>query len=336
MMEFDIIFGNAARAALGPEAVILALAAIGLNVHFGYTGLLNFGQVGFMLLGAYGTGVSVATFGWSLWVGIPVGLALSVALALALGVPTLRLQAVFFAIVTIAAAEILRLIIGSTDAIDLTGGPLSISFDASAFYDLNPYADGPQDRYGTGTFAFTGQQMWVITVGWALVALASFAVFLIARSPWGRVVKSIREDENAARSLGKNVFSYKMQALVIGGVIGGLAGVIDAIKTSGADPNGFRPQVTFFTYTALLLGGSATYTGPVIGAILFWFLREWVESFLRQLAAEAWLPNPIADFLGGAEGIISVGLVGLALILLILFRPQGIVGNRTEMLIDDS
>ena len=336
MMEFDIIFGNAARAALGPEAVILALAAIGLNVHFGFTGLLNFGQVGFMLLGAYGTSVSVATFGWSLWAGIPVGLALAVALALVLGIPTLRLQAVLFAIVTIAAAEILRLLIGSTDAIGLTGGPLSVSFDASAFFDLNPYADGPRDRYGIGTFAFTGQQMWVITVGWILVALASLVVFLIVRSPWGRVVKSIREDENAARSLGKNVFSYKMQALVIGGVIGGLAGVIDAIKTSGADPNGFRPQVTFFTYTALLLGGSATYLGPVIGAILFWFLREWIESFLRQLTAQAWLPDPLADFLSGAEGIISVGLVGLALILLMLFRPQGITGNRTEMLLDDS
>ena len=336
MMEFDIIFGNAARAALGPEAVILALAAVGVNVHFGFTGLFNFGQVGFMLLGAYGTSVSVATFGWSLWVGIGVGLALSVVLALALGVPTLRVGAVLFAIVTLAAAEILRLLIGSTDAIGLTGGPLSISIDAGAFYDLNPYSDGPRDRYGAGTLSFTGQQMWVITVGWTLVALAGLAVFLIVRSPWGRVVKSIREDENAARSLGKNVFSYKMQALVIGGVIAGLAGVVDAIKTSGADPNGFRPQVTFFAYTALLLGGSATYTGPVIGAVLFWFLREWIESFLRQLAAEPWLPSPIADFLAGTEGVISVGLVGLALILLVLFRPQGIVGSRTEMLIDDS
>ena len=114
-----------------------------------------------------------------------------------------------------------------------------------------------------------------------------------------------------------------MQALVIGGVIGGMGGVIDAIKTSGADPNGFRPQVTFFTYTALLLGGAATYLGPVLGAILFWFLREWIESFLRQLAAEAWLPNAVADFIEGSEGVISVAMVGLALILLMLLRPQG-------------
>ncbi|WP_419918133.1 branched-chain amino acid ABC transporter permease [Candidatus Poriferisocius sp.] len=333
-MDFDIIFGNAARAALGPEAVILSLAAIGLNVHFGFTGLLNFGQVGFMLLGAYGTSVTVATFGWSLWMGILVGLFLSLVLAVALGIPTLRLHSVMFAIVTIAGAEIIRILVGSTDAIGLTGGPLSVSFDAGAFFDLNPYPDGPQDRYGFGTFSFTGQQMWVITVGWALVALTSLGVFLIVRSPWGRVLKSIREDEDAARSLGKNVFRYKMQALIIGGVIGGMAGVIDAIKTSGADPNGFKPQVTFFTYTALLLGGAATYLGPVLGAILFWFLREWIESFLRQLAAEAWLPDPVAGFLEGSEGIISLSMVGVTLIVLMLFRPQGLTGNRTEMQLD--
>ncbi len=333
-MDFSIIFGNAARAAFGPEAVILALAAIGLNVHFGYTGLLNIGQVGFLLLGAYGTSVSVATFGWSLWAGVVVGLLLSVAFAVALGIPTLRLNTVMFAMVTIAAAEIIRILIGSTDAIGLTGGPLSVSFDAGAFYDLNPYPDGPHDRYGIGTFEFTGQQLWVITVGWLLVALVTAVVVMLVRSPWGRVLKSIREDQDAARSLGKNVFSYKMQALVIGGVIGGMGGVIDAIKTSGADPNGFRPQVTFFAYTALLLGGSATYLGPVLGAVLFWFLREWIESFLRQIVEEAWLPDVVADFFDGAEGVISVAMVGVALILLMLLRPQGIVGNRTEMQLD--
>ncbi|MDE0214951.1 MAG: branched-chain amino acid ABC transporter permease [bacterium] len=333
-MDFDIIFGNAARAAFGPEAVILALAAIGLNVHFGFTGLLNCGQVGFLLLGAYGTSVSVATFGWSLWAGVLIGLFLSLALAAALGIPTLRLNPLLFAIATIAAAEIIRILIGSTDAIGLTGGPLSVSFDAGAFYDLNPYPDGPQDRYGVGTFEFTGQQLWVITVGWTLVALISLAIFLLVRSPWGRVLKSIREDEDAARSLGKNVFSYKMQALLIGGGIGGLGGVIDAIKTSGADPNGFRPQVTFFAFAALLLGGAATYLGPVLGAVLFWFLREWIESFLRQLASESWLPAAAADFLDGAEGIISVAMVGLALVLLMLFRPQGLTGNRTELHLD--
>ena len=121
-MDFDIIFGNAARAGLGPQAAIFALAAIGLNLHFGYAGLLNFGQVGFMMLGAYGTAIVVATWGGSLWLGIPFGLGLCVAFALALGIPTLRLRSDYFAITTIAAAEILRLLIRSSPATDITAG----------------------------------------------------------------------------------------------------------------------------------------------------------------------------------------------------------------------
>src|SRR5690606_29765352 len=98
-MEIGDIFGNAARAALGPEAAVLALLALGLNVHFGYTGLYNFGQVGFMLVGAFGVGVAVATWGWSMWIGIALAIVLAVAFALALGLPTLRLRADYFAIV---------------------------------------------------------------------------------------------------------------------------------------------------------------------------------------------------------------------------------------------
>ena len=309
-MEFDIIFGNAARAALGPEAVILALAAVGLNVHFGFTGLFNFGQVGFMLLGAYRHQASRSPCSAGLCgSGSQSAWRLTVALALALGVPTLRLQAVLFAIVTLAAAEILR----ADHRLDRRNRPhrrpLSISFDASAFYDLNPYADGPQDRYGTGTFVFTGQQMWVITVGWTTRGTGR---------PGGVPDRSQSVGTGGqVHPRGRERRSQSWQGCVLLQDAGaghrrrdrGSCRVVDAIKTSGADPNGFRPQVTFFTYTALLLGGSATYTGPVIGAILFWFLREWIESFLRQLAAESWLPNPIADFLAGTEGVISVGLV---------------------------
>ena len=107
-MEFDVILGNAGRAGLGPQAAIFALLVIGLNLHFGYTGLLNFGQVAFMMVAAYGTAITVATWGGSLWLGIPFGLGLCVVLALVLGLPTLRLRKEYFAITTLAAAEILH------------------------------------------------------------------------------------------------------------------------------------------------------------------------------------------------------------------------------------
>ncbi len=327
-MEFDVILGNAARAGLGPQAAIFALAAIGLNLHFGYGGLLNFGQVGFMMLGAYGTAITVATWGGPLWLGIPFGLGLCVAFALALGIPTLRLRSDYFAITTIAASEILRLLIRASPATDVTGGPFGLQAIANSFYDLNFVPDG---RYGWGTFTYSANQLWVMIVAWILVAGCSALVFALIRSPWGRVLRAIREDEDAVLSLGKNTIAYKLQALTIGGVIGGLAGIIDALQQSGVGSENFMPQVTFFAWAALILGGLATTIGPVVGAMLFWFLREGMESFIRDLSAQSWLPQFLADFLDGSEGAISVALMGAGLVAMMALHPQGIFGRRRDL-----
>ena len=112
-MDWQSLLSLSLQQALGPTAVIYALAAIGLNVHFGYTGLLNFGQAGFMAVAAYAMASFVSTWGLSLWLGLLVGLLLTVVLALLLGVPTLRLRADYLAIVTIASAEIIRQTVGS-------------------------------------------------------------------------------------------------------------------------------------------------------------------------------------------------------------------------------
>ena len=91
-------------------------------------------------------------------------------------------------------------------------------------------------------------------------------------SPWGRVVKAIREDEDAARSLGKNVYAYKMQSLVIGGVIGGIAGIMLVIDRQFVEPKNFESSITFLAYAALILGGMARIFGPIIGSMLLWFV----------------------------------------------------------------
>lgn len=320
------VLGNALRAALGPDAAIYALLAIGLNLHYGYTGLLNFGHVGFMLVGAYGVGVVVATFGLSLWLGVVAGLVLSVALALALGYPTLRLRADYFAITTIAAAEILRLLVRSAPLEPITGGVFGLQAVATAFYDLNPI---PRGRYGVGLLTFPHQSLWALLVTWVLVGLATVLVALLARSPWGRVVRSIREDEDAARSLGKNVFAYKLQSLVLGGLLGALAGVMLAISTSSVNADTYQPDVTFFAYTILILGGTATRVGPIAGSILFWFLIAGTDSLLRQASQVGLLPVVPTNV-----GAVSLILVGIGLVLLMVFRPQGIFGDRREMLLD--
>src|SRR5215475_15568629 len=150
-MDFLVIFADAARAAVGANAAIYALAAIGLNMHFGYTGLLNFGQVGFMLVGAYGVAVAVATFSAPLWAGMLIGTALAIVLALLLGVPTLRLRADYLAITTIAAGEILRYVYRSNFASPVTGGVYGLTRFADPLYALSPI---PPGQYGFGRLSF--------------------------------------------------------------------------------------------------------------------------------------------------------------------------------------
>jgi neutral amino acid transport system permease protein len=328
-MDWGRILANGLSAFIGVDAVYFALAAIGLNVHFGYTGLLNFGQAAFLAVGAYGMAVTVATFGLSFWLGIAIGIGLAVILALLLGVPTLRLRADYLAIVTIAAAEIVRLIARSVTLEKQLGGTDGLQQFSGSFFDLNPYGTG---SYGLGAVQFNERTAWVLTVGWVLVVLTCLVVAGLMRSPWGRVVKAIREDEDAVRSLGKNVYAYKLQSLVIGGVIGALAGFIAALGSGSVQPDLYGTETTFFAYTVLILGGAARVLGPVVGAMLFWCLLSVTDNLLRQAVAADIVPTSIMS--GTQVGQVRFMLVGLGLVLLLVFRPQGIFGDRREIALD--
>jgi branched-chain amino acid transport system permease protein len=325
-MDWNSIFSQTLTQAIGVSAVIYCLAAVGLNVHFGYTGLLNFGQAGFLAVAAYGLAVSVANMGWSLWVGLAVGLIASVVLALLLGIPTLRLRADYLAIVTIAAAEIIRLIVRSVTFREWFGGSDGITRFADSFYALNPFP-GP---VALGPITFSKNDIWVVTVGWALVALSSLAIWSLMRAPWGRVLKGIREDEDAVRSLGKNVYSYKMQALILGGVIGALGGFVSAIAFQSVQPDSFSTDFTFYAYTILILGGAARVFGPIVGAMIFWGLLVFVGEALNEAVAKG-----VITFITSTQvGQIRFMLVGLGLMMLMIFRPQGIFGDRKELALD--
>ncbi len=328
-MDVGLIVDNSLKAAFGVEACYFALAAIGLNVHFGYTGLLNFGQVGFLAVGAYGIGVSVATFNLPFGVGLLVGLLAAVVLALLLGIPTLRLRADYLAIVTIASSEILRLTARSAALRDLTGGSSGLSSFANGFYGLNPLSPG---TYGIGPVSYNERVSWVLLCGWTMVALASLLVFLLMRAPWGRVLKAIREDEDAARSLGKNVYAYKMQALVLGGVFGALGGFVFSVSTQSIQPDSYGTPTTFFAYTALLMGGAARIFGPVVGSMIFWVLLVGIENTLVQAVNTGYIPESIMD--GSQVGQVRFILVGLGLMALMIYRPQGLFGDRKELALD--
>ena len=262
-MDWGYIFSVMISSAFGVEAIVFGLAAIGINMQFGYTGLLNFGQSAFMAIGGYSIAVTVVQLGVSFWWGIVIGFIASVLLALLLGVPTLRLRADYLAIVTIAASEIVRLLV---------------------------------------------------------------------RSPWGRVLKGIREDEDAVRSLGKNVYLYKMQALIIGGMIGTVAGFVFAVGNEAVSPDFFGTDTTFFAYAILILGGAARVFGPVLGTVIFWAIIQGTDVFLRS-GIDAGLPV-ISLMSGSQAAVIRFILVGLMIMLLMIFRPQGILGDRKELALD--
>lgn len=328
-MNLTEVFFDALVASVGPVAAAYALAAIGLNLQFGYAGLLNFGHVGFMLAGAYGLVVTVDA-GGSFWLGLFVGIAAAVALGLLLGIPTLRLRADYLAIVTISAGEILRLVVRSTWAEPVTNGVFGFQQFANDFFDLNPF--DANERYGIGRFDFQGRQLWVMVVGWSIVLLATLLMIRIIKSPWGRALRGVREDEDALRSLGKNVFFYKLQALMVGGALAGIAGMMLVIEQQSATPDAFQPRITFFLYVIVVLGGAGTIWGPVLGAIMFQFLYFFIDGFMRDAQAEGWFGDAI-DATGAQQ--IKLVLVGLGLMLMTIFRPQGVFGDRAEQMVSD-
>jgi len=330
-VNWSLVISNAIYTAIGVNAIAYALAALGLNVHFGYTGLLNFGQAGFLLLGAYSVAVPVATYGWNLFATIPLVVVVATMFALLLGFPTLRLRADYLAIVTIAAAEILRLIVSSPRLEPTFGGTDGLNSFTGDFRAANPI---PVQRRFLWKQPYDEYNMWIILVGWLLVALFGVLTWSLMRSPWGRVLKSIREDEDAARSLGKNVFTYKMVSLVLGGVIGAFGGAVLAIGNQTANPISFRTELTFFAYAVLVLGGVGKVRGPIIGAMIFWFIVSFTEGVLANATDDrGWkLPEWFAD--SSNFGFIRFMLVGGGLALLVIFRPQGIFGNRKEQAFD--
>jgi ABC-type branched-subunit amino acid transport system permease subunit len=323
-MDFVQILANTASQILAPTTLGFVLAAIGLSIHFGFAGLLNMGVAGFMAIGAYGFAISILTFGLPWWAAIIIAFIASGIFAVVLGIPTLRLRGDYLAIATIAAAEVVRLIFMSTNWRSVTGSTDGLYGYQRGFQGINNPL--PPGRYGFGPWTYSSDEWWVIIIGIIMIVVAVVFTWTLMRSPWGRVIKGIREDEDAVRALGKNTYGFKMQALVIGGVIIAAGGIITAMGAN-VTPNVYMTSQTFFIWTALLLGGAATIFGPVLGAILFWVVRAFLSNILAGLADAGLL-----TFLSQEtrQAMVFV-IIGIALMLLVIFRPQGILGNKKEL-----
>jgi branched-chain amino acid transport system permease protein len=330
MISWSLIFWNALYAAINANAAAYCLIATGLNVHVGYTGLLNFGQAAFAAVGAYAFAIPIANYGWHWYFALPFVFLCSILLALLLGIPTLRLRADYLAIVTIAASEITRYLLGSTRFTWLTGGSDGKNRWTQFFQDLNPFPNN--GVYNLGEQPIDGYRLFMLILGWSLVALFGLLVWALMRSPWGRVLKSIREDENAPRALGKNVLAFKMQSLILGGLIGSVGGLLLAAQLQSAQPGRYATTLTFFAFTIVVLGGMGRVKGPIIGTVIFFFVIQFVDNFLSEATRHNVLPDWFVtpNNFGQVKNIVS----GFALAALVVFRPQGIFGDRREQAFD--
>ena len=307
---------------VGVLAGTYALLALGLQLNVGFTGVVNFGQAGFMAVGAYAMAILVVKADWSFWLAMPAAMAIAMAFGLLVGLPSIRLRADYFAIATLAAAEIVRLT--AQNARGLAGGNQGFFCEGNDCYD-----DTWRDLSGTieGWLESLG---WsnpealfpLLLVVWVTTAIVTAGLYFATRSPWGRVLRAIREDEDAARALGKNTLVYKLQSLAISSAIAAVAGFFLALDLATIHPTNFEPLVTFVGYAVLVLGGLANYWGVAIGSIIMWTLLEGTR----------FIELPITD---EQEAALRFMIVGVVLILLMAFRPQGIFGNKREMVLGE-
>ena len=316
-VTFDAFTNITFWTSVGVLAGTYTIFALGLQINVGYTGVINFGQVGFAAIGAYTMAILVSDHGWSFWVSLPVAVAVTVAFGLLIGLPALRLRADYFAITTIAAAEAIRYT--AQNARELTGGNQGKLGFGNEWDDVSDKIEGWLESLG---WSDPETLFPLLLVVWGVAILSALLLTLLQRTPWGRVLRAVREDEDAARALGKNVFVYKLQSLSISATLGAISGFFIALNLNFINPDVFQPLVTFLGYAVLILGGLASYWGVAVGALIFWTLLEGLR----------FIELPLDDAQIAALRFI---LVGLALILLMVFRPQGIFGKREEMVLGE-
>ena len=309
---------------VGVVAGIYTIVALGLQIQFGFTGLLNFGQVAFMAIGAYTMAILVVKEGWSMWLAAPLGVAAAAAGGVVLGLPTVRLRSDYFAIVTIAFSEIVRYVATNEDS--LTGG--SQGTIALGKVGVAAQYNGQWERFQArvqGWLGVSSKDVAMLVIVWIVATILLALVWLAVRTPWGRVLRAIREDEDAAASLGKNVPAYKLQVLALGSGLAGIAGLFYAWQFSFFSPDDFAPLLTFFAWMIVILGGLGRIWAVPVGAGVFGFL----------FAGTRFLDFRPLSYLSGADrAYVRLIVIGLVIIGLVLLRPQGILGKRDEMVLE--
>jgi len=301
-------------------AGMYALLSLGLNVQWGYAGLINFSVAAFFGLGAYVPALLSASGSPLPWdvspiAGLFVAVVLTVVLALAIGIPTLSLREDYLAIASLGLAEVVRLVL--LNEREWTAGSRGISGVPVPLSGL---------PLGTRTTA--------LLIGAVMLGLVYLFVRRIHRSPWGRVQRTIRADEDLAEALGKDSYRMKMQAFVIGSVVMALSGVLWVYHAQFLGPGDLLPLETFYVWVALILGGTGSDRGALLGGLVIVTIREGTR-FVSGTTAYGLLTDGLA-FVGIFPNIntssMRLLLVGVLIVLVIRYRSEGLLPPREELI----
>ncbi len=315
-------------------AGIYAVLCLGLNIQFGYTGLFNIGIAGFYAVGAYTSALlsgpppgpldwrTVGGFQLPFLVGLLGAIIASGIIAFFIGLLTLRLKEDYLAIATIGIAEVIRLILKNEGWLSNTvwgikhiPSPLHQPIEAGVSSFLKGH---PQLSPWLIHFISNAYNWFYLALVLVILGLLYWVSERSIRSPWGRVLRTIREDEAIAAVSGKNVFSFKLQSFVLGAMVMGMAGSLYAHYAKFIDASSFEPLYgTFLIWVMLITGGSGNSKGAILGAFLIWGIWAGTDFLTGYLALSA-------------TRVASLRVIAIAILLelVLLLRPQGLLGEE--------
>jgi branched-chain amino acid transport system permease protein len=284
-------------------AGLYALMALGLNVIWGLAGMVNLGLVGFFAVGAYASALLTTKLLWPMPLGWAAGAAMAAGAGAVMALIVARLRGDYLAIVTLGFAEVIRLV--ASNEIWLTNG-----------------TDGISGIPGPWRGDVTPREFNLIflVIVWSVVAVCFAMLARVSHSPFGRVLRAIREDEDVAAVAGKPVLWFKVRAFCLGAAVVGLSGALYAHYNAYIAPDGFAPLLTIYIVLALTAGGVGAMRGAIIGALIVLLLLEGT----RFLAAAVPGVTPVQ------KAALRESIIALSLILLLRFRPQGLIPEKTR------
>jgi branched-chain amino acid transport system permease protein len=285
-------------------ATVFAIISLGLNLQWGFTGLFNVGVAGFVATGAYTSALltTPSGFGWPVAAGLVAATLVSGAVGLFVGAVALRLRRDYLAITTFGIAVAIQVV--ANNATTLTGGPFGVQFIPKPM----------QTWLGTGL----RWNLAYLALSLALLGCVYLALEKLVNSPWGRVLRAIREEEDTASSVGKRVWAFRLQSFVIGAMLMGLGGALYAHFLGFIAPEDFLPILTFQLWAMLIVGGSGNNRGAIVGAFVVWGFWTVAGSVLRT-----WIPQAQQ----ARAAALQVVLIGALIAVTLVIRPRGLLGK---------